>query len=360
MALVHILLGVLVAFFRLSLYPYRLDSCSYFISEEVSAVRCYRVALVGSYHPHLMHNYFAVDGSIPSRYCCWLNCLLFMAGDIALNPGPARFPCTVCTRPVRINQSGIECDACHRWTHTSCSDVSVDLYNQMEAQVEFSWYYPSCLFLELPLVDVSDVSSLAADECSTDADLSIVNQLGAAIQGIRIVHHNIQGIHSKLTELTQWFETCENTATIFCFTETWLKLCSPRVVVPGYTVLTSPILCRPNKTTSYLPGSCIIVSNFVTIERPPVCENVENSCQLLNVVCCFINSDKGAKVCIISVYRSPSTYFRAGLDELQSVLLELLLYCQHIIVAGDFNVDLLTQSSTGSVYTEFLTRVGGN
>ena len=98
---------------------------------------CNRVALVGSCHFHLTHNYFTVDGSIPSRYCCWLNCLLFLAGDIALNPGPARFPCTVCTRPVRINQRGIECDACYGWTHASCSGVSMDFYNQMEAQVEF-------------------------------------------------------------------------------------------------------------------------------------------------------------------------------------------------------------------------------
>ena len=152
-----------------------------------------------------------------------------------------------------------------------------------------------------------------------DTELSTVDLLGAAVQGVRIVHHNIQCIHSKLTELTQWFEICENTATIFCFTETWLKPCSPRVVVPGYAVLTSPILCRPDKPTSYLPGSCIIVSNFLSIERPPVCEDVKNSCQLLNLVCCFINSNKGAKVCVVSVYRSPSTDLREGLVELQSV-----------------------------------------
>ena len=89
---VHILLGVLVAFFHLSLYPSQLDSCSFIISEEVSTARCCRVALVGSCHFHLTHNYFAVDGSIPSRYRYWLNCLLILAGEIALNPGPVRFP----------------------------------------------------------------------------------------------------------------------------------------------------------------------------------------------------------------------------------------------------------------------------
>ena len=75
---VHILLGVLVAFFYLSLYPSQLDSCSFIISEEVSTARCCRVALVGSCHFHLTHNYFAVDSSIPSR----LNCLLFLISII--------------------------------------------------------------------------------------------------------------------------------------------------------------------------------------------------------------------------------------------------------------------------------------
>ena len=73
-----------------------------------------------------------------------------------------------------------------------------------------------------------------------------------------------------------WFEICEDTATIFCFTETWLKSFSPILLVPGYTVFTSPILCRPGKVTSCLPGSCIIVSNQVITERPSVCERLEN------------------------------------------------------------------------------------
>ena len=93
-----------------------------------------------------------VDGSVSyRRYHCWLNWLLILAGDVAFNPGPARFPCTVCARPVRSNQRGIQCDRCQEWTHASCADVSVTFYEQLAAQVQFSWCCPSCLFLELPL-----------------------------------------------------------------------------------------------------------------------------------------------------------------------------------------------------------------
>lgn len=142
---------------------------------------------------------------------------------------------------------------------------------------------------------------------------------------------------------------------LFFFTETWLKPCLPTLTVLGYTVLTSPFLCRPGRDSGYLPGSCIIMSNSMTIERSFVCEHLEKSCQLLNLVCCFINCHKGVKVCVVSVYHSPSMDFRAGLIELQSVVSELLLYCQHIVIAGDLNVDLLTSTSASTAYAEFLT-----
>lgn len=62
-------------------------------------------------------------------------------------------------------------------------------------------------------------------------------------------------------------------------------------------------------------------------------------------------------MCVVSVHCSPSTDFWAGLVELQSVVSVLLLYCRHIIIAGDFkfNVNLLTSTSISTGYTEFLT-----
>ena len=58
---------------------------------------------------------------------------------------------------------------------------------------------------------------------------------------------------------------------------------------------------------------------------------------------------------MVSVYRSPSTDFLADLIELQSVVSELLLCCQHVIIAGDLNVDLLTTTTNSTAYVEFLT-----
>ena len=48
------------------------------------------------------------------HYWYWL---ILLAGDVEMNPGPARFPCTVCGKSVRRNQHAVSCDRCEMWTH---------------------------------------------------------------------------------------------------------------------------------------------------------------------------------------------------------------------------------------------------
>ena len=42
---------------------------------------------------------------------------MILSGDVALNPGPIRFPCKKCEEPVRKNQQAIQCDICDLSTH---------------------------------------------------------------------------------------------------------------------------------------------------------------------------------------------------------------------------------------------------
>jgi hypothetical protein len=48
----------------------------------------------------------------PSTYCLILSILL--SGDIHINPGAIKYPCTLCQKSVRSNQKAIQCDFCHR------------------------------------------------------------------------------------------------------------------------------------------------------------------------------------------------------------------------------------------------------
>ena len=38
--------------------------------------------------------------------------LLLLCGDIQANPGPVRYPCSVCKKSVKCNQKALLCDGC--------------------------------------------------------------------------------------------------------------------------------------------------------------------------------------------------------------------------------------------------------
>ena len=81
----------------------------------------------------------------------YLWCLLLLSGDVALNPGPMKFPCVVCHFPVRSNQCALSCDDCGLWCHCRCCSVSRAQYQSFQLQSDFNWTCPSCLSKTLPL-----------------------------------------------------------------------------------------------------------------------------------------------------------------------------------------------------------------
>ena len=67
-------------------------------------------------------------------YCSWL---LLLSGDIEINPGPVRYPCTVCAKPVRVNQRGVMCD-------TVKGEIIVGLNNCVFADTVFGFLNINC------------------------------------------------------------------------------------------------------------------------------------------------------------------------------------------------------------------------
>jgi len=58
--------------------------------------------------------------------------ILFMYGDIQLNPGPQyKYPCGICAKPVKINQQGIQCDFCDIWHHIRCMNMDKIAYEAL-------------------------------------------------------------------------------------------------------------------------------------------------------------------------------------------------------------------------------------
>ena len=106
--------------------------------------------------------------------------VILLCGDVALNPGPMKWPCTVCGKCVKSNDRALLCDLCDNWSHTRCVGVSEVRYQELcEVSDDFNWHCPSCLFKQLPCSDVIDDvfnpcdslsdSVSSSDSCTTNS-----------------------------------------------------------------------------------------------------------------------------------------------------------------------------------------------
>ena len=49
--------------------------------------------------------------------------LLFVCGDISLNPGSVKNPCGKCSRPLAKNHRAVQCEACYYWLLIKCEGI---------------------------------------------------------------------------------------------------------------------------------------------------------------------------------------------------------------------------------------------
>ena len=92
-------------------------------------LRMWSILRVGKFHSRSIQRLIYIERYF-YRYKCrfWITLLLFLCGDVELNPGPLRYPCGICTKSVRCNQRGILCDSCDKWFHASCERISLKTY----------------------------------------------------------------------------------------------------------------------------------------------------------------------------------------------------------------------------------------
>ena len=70
--------------------------------------------------------------------------LLLLSGNVELNPGPHyKHPCGSCTKPVKTNQRGVQCDICDIWYHTRCMLMSPEMYEGLP-NPSAVWICSSC------------------------------------------------------------------------------------------------------------------------------------------------------------------------------------------------------------------------
>jgi len=78
--------------------------------------------------------------------------VLILSSDVEQNPGPVRFPCSVCYKPVCVNQCILLCDVCDYWCHCRCCGVDAPTYISFQNARVFSWTCPKCVADEMPFM----------------------------------------------------------------------------------------------------------------------------------------------------------------------------------------------------------------
>ena len=105
-----------------------------------------------------------------SGYCFWLGTSKLIRRW--------KYPCGVCSAPVKYNQRGVQCDVCTSWLHAKCIGVSNEEYATLQ-QSDDLWCCKRCAKESLPFFNVSSSDSVFNTSANDHPD-SIFNTSNAS------------------------------------------------------------------------------------------------------------------------------------------------------------------------------------
>ena len=114
--------------------------------------------------------------------------LLALAGDVHPNPGPSRYPCSVCFKNVTSQGTSYLCTRCSHWVHSRCSG----LRNAAVYRKANGWICTACM---------TPPQSRAPPPPPTPAHMPTISD-----KTFNILQWNANGIGSKQRELSIFLE----------------------------------------------------------------------------------------------------------------------------------------------------------
>ena len=261
--------------------------------------------------------------------------ILLLSYDVELNPGPVRFPCSVCYKPVHVNQQALQCDNCVYWCHCVCCGVDSQAYAVFQNAEAFGWICPKCVADIMPFHDCSVLSSVS-ESSSVLSSLTSESSNGLldlppllTSGGLRVAHLNCRSLLPSAEEV---YDVCtRNSIDIFAVTETWLDTSiDDQEIFP----FSPHINIVRNDSNRHGGGVAFILSDRVKyVLRSDLCEGRIESLWIE----LFPATKRSMLFCC--VYRPPSQHdlFDAFLAEYETAHLQ----CPSIAIFGDVNADLL-------------------
>ena len=269
---------------------------------------------------------------IPTHF--WL---LLLAGDIELNLGPVKYPCTVCSRQVKSNQRGIFCDRCELWTHARGYGVDVVEYERLGLNVNEEWLCPACISAELPYADVSlisdantSVSSCLPDTSCPDSNYPSTFEVNSCIQ--LVSHLNCQSLLPKMDEVRDILSNAMHPV-ILGISESWLdsSVADDEIDIPSYVLYRRNRGSRGGGILVYASSSC----------RSWRRHNLEDD--TTEAIWIEVRLTKNP-VLLYNIYRPPNVR-HPFLGNLNSMLERAAIEGKELVLMGDLNCNVLTPNS---------------
>ena len=266
---------------------------------------------------------------------------LTLADDVELNPGPVRYPCTVCSRAVASHHRGIQCDRCDLWAHAVCCGVSAVEYGKLGMDEAGEWFCPSCSYqagvARLPFANASlnssaNESALFGEGC--ESELNLDEQLfNARSNSIVYCHLNARSLLPKVDEIRNFAQKSKQNL-ILGISETWLT----NSVVDGEVSLKGYTLYRKDRGIGWGGGILVYVPELLLSWRRPdlECEGVE----AIWVELRFLKR----KVLMCTVYR-PLNSDHTVIERMCNMFEVACQEGTDLVISEDFNCNLLRPDS---------------
>ena len=268
-----------------------------------------------------------------SKHHSYFKYLLILSGDINLHPGPVKYPCSVCAKPVR--KRIISCEKCELWLHKKCdptlklennsSSICKPCQNKSHDKLDNAW-------IEFPFDDdffgdkeiASFDEKIKNDAYKTDpvADWKAFNK-----RGLHLIHLNINSLLSKIDELREIAR--KTRATVIGITESKLD----GSVLDGEINIDRYELVRSDRNTHGGGVACYIRSDISFNVRGDFSSEIEN-------IFLDILLPKTKPILIGILYRPPDQ--SKFLDNLSTSISQTCSFNeQEVYILGDLNINLI-------------------
>ena len=271
-----------------------------------------------------------------------ISALALLAGDINPNPGPIKYPCSVCGKPVAKNHRALQCDQCDTWVHIKCDNppMAPKEYEIYTNHSHLSWECPSCKlpnlsdsFFSEHELNLSNSFSVLSDNTQMESDTESNTTYDKEPGTVRFMTMNCMSLRreNRWTALNSIINTYH--PDIVHLTETHLdnSISSSEVLQGNDEYVT----CRKDRNGH--GGGVMIMTHrkFISTHEPTLdsdCEIVWNKIALTG----------SHPLYTASFYRPPNSS-KLSLEQLENSLQKIpqVRGLPNIVLSGDFNLPSL-------------------